>query len=374
MPKSKPQKIKYDDVSESEDSHMSEEETTYNSENESSSDIDTNDEYDEEESGNNKHDIEINDFKNKSYDDIRECMYKKINNKFAYAKLGKFNVIMLRKNGFINATKLCNSANKKLIHWMENKNSKEMIVAFSKLLNMDRDQIITRVNGGKNTIISGTYMHPDLIIQVASWCNNQFAFYVSKIVNDYLNTKACAEKDKLLKIKDDKIDKLNKKINTLRKEIKTVIDQNDDIYDQNMETHAKLDGACNERVPSIGKKKYDHMLVIIKNNDNNTDDSDETDDDENIKYNYHALRVMKKSYKNIISKHRKRFPNMEFVLRINYSPNSINLWNKIRERLGAGRKKKINIFGCKFALLDDYTIEELVEDIRKIHNERYDYD
>jgi len=52
----------------------------------------------------------------------------------------------------------------------------------------------------------------------------------------------------------------------------------------------------------------------------------------------------------------------------------MNLWTRIKKKLGSGRKRKINIDNCKFNLVNDYTEDDLIKDIMKIHNERLKYD
>ncbi len=59
--------------------------------------------------------------------DIRNIIFEDINDDYAYGKLGPFDVMMMKKNGFINATKLCNDAGKRFKHWGENNFSKELI-------------------------------------------------------------------------------------------------------------------------------------------------------------------------------------------------------------------------------------------------------
>lgn len=157
----------------------------------------------------------------------------------------------------------------------------------------------------------------------------------------------------------------NKKMSS---RVKRLVSQNDEIYDQNLETHGKLDAISNERVPHSGNPKIENMLVIFKNND----DPDEYDDDEDI-YEYHAIRVMKKSYASTIAKHKQRHPNMEIVIKIGYSPNSVHLWNVIKKKL-INDKKKIDLFGCKFNLINKYTKKQLKKDIIQIHNERLNSD
>jgi hypothetical protein len=61
---------------------------------------------------------------------ITNLAYEKINDKYSKAKYGDFDVIMDMTNGYINATKLCTDGGKKMCHWLENKNSKELIKYF----------------------------------------------------------------------------------------------------------------------------------------------------------------------------------------------------------------------------------------------------
>ncbi|AGC01619.1 KilA N-domain protein [Acanthamoeba polyphaga moumouvirus] len=232
----------------------------------------------------------------------------------------------------------------------------------------------------------GTYVHPELIIHVACWCSIEYALKVSKIMIQYHAKEEIEKREILLKKKDDKIDKLSKKLDTLivnnkkllcnNKEllqknekmdnrIKRLVKKNDEIYNINQDMLGKIDVISNDRVVK-GKTSDNHMFVIVKNND----DPDEYEDDEEL-YEYSAFRLMKKSYKIRMSEHLERHPNMEIILKICHSPNSMNLWNRIKTKLG---KKKITYSGCNFNLEDNYTENKLVRDIKKIHNERLDTD
>lgn len=324
-----------------------------------------------------------NDLKKIKDDDIRNIIFGKINDKFAYGKLGKFNVIIMIETGNINATKLCKDGGKQFKHWIANDHSKELIKVFGKNLGLTKNEMIIKINGGKLTKISGSYVHSKLITHIASWCNSDYAFLVSTIVDEYHIKQAIEEKEKLLKKKDDKIDKLTKtvnkqsgKIDILLKEnsnqtskidnqmkkigkmdnrIKLLVKKNKEIYDQNEEISGKLDITSDARVVA-GRKCDDHMFAVIKNNDNPT----EYDDDEEI-YKYSAQRVMKKSWKNRLVDHQAQHPNMRVLLKINYSPNSMNLWNRIKTKLG---KNKIIVSGCNFNLEDGYTERKLIRDIQ----------
>jgi hypothetical protein len=60
---------------------------------------------------------------------------------------------------------------------------------------------------------------------------------------------------------------------------------------------------------------------------------------------------------------------MRVILKIYYSPNSINLWIRVKNAL---KKKYItDIRGCKFNINSDYTKHMLINDIKKIHAERF---
>ena len=140
-----------------------------------------------------------------------------------------------------------------------------------------------------------------------------------------------------------------------------IINLGDVVYDIASQYHK-------HRVVSTGDSNNNHMLVIIKNND----DPEEFDEKEEI-YNYHALRVMKKSYKQRLLDHKNRHPNMNVLMKISYSPNSINLWARIKNKLGSGKNKKIIFNNCKFNLKKKYTEDEMINDIKEIHDERLNY-
>ncbi|AZL89569.1 KilA-N domain-containing protein [Megavirus baoshan] len=339
--------------------------------------------------------------------DFRNVIFENINDKYALGKFGDLEVVMMRENGFVNATNLCKKCGKDYKNWNQNSYSKELIKELIKQLSSGAKkrareksaagfpaaEVTHTVKGGKLTIIRGTYVHPKLIIHIASWCSTEYAMKVSDIVTEYHAKEEVEKRELLLKKKDDKIDKLSKKLDTLivnnkelmvnNKEllnnnqellqknekmdnrIKRLVKKNDEIYNINQDMLGKIDVISNDRVVK-GRSSDDHMFVIVKNND----DPNEYDEDEDI-YEYSAFRLMKKSYKIRMSEHLERHPDMEIVLKISHSPNSMNLWNRIKTKLG---KKKITYSGCNFNLDNDYTENKLVRDIKKIHNERLDTD
>ena len=327
----------------------------------------------------------------KAKKDIRNIIFKDINDDYAWGKYGNFKVIMMKENGYINATKLCSDAmvqtgsKKPFKNWKANSNTKELIDVISSDIEISASELLIPITtSSKNlTIIRGTYSHPDLIPHIASWASVQFAVKVSKIVNEYFTKKVLKEKEKLIEKKDDKIANLTGKVDELLngnkqllskndkmdKRIKRLLVKNDELYDQNEEILGKVDTISNDRVVSTGNPDDNHMLIIIKNNDN----PEEYDDDEDI-YEYHALRVMKKSHKQRLAAHKNRHPNMIVIMKILYSPNSINLWMRIKSKLSKGKNKKIFCSSSKFNLRKKYTQKQLMADVHEIHNERLNYD
>jgi len=88
-------------------------------------------------------------------------------------------------------------------------------------------------------------------------------------------------------------------------------------------------------------------------------------------YDYRVMRLMRKSRNQSIVNHKKKYPDMTVVFEIYYSPNSVNLWNRIKKKLG---NKKIEYSGSNFNLKKNYTERMLIKDIKNIHNERLDTD
>ncbi|AZL89611.1 KilA-N domain-containing protein [Megavirus baoshan] len=119
-----------------------------------------------------------------SDNDIRNVIYENINDKYSYGKLGDFNVIIMKKNGYVNATNLCKNIKKEFYHWKENKNSKELINELKKFFNEENEYMIT-ITGGKNTKIRGTYVHPILLTNIANWISPLFAVKIGIWIEEW---------------------------------------------------------------------------------------------------------------------------------------------------------------------------------------------
>ena len=315
---------------------------------------------------------------------------------FGLGIYGDFKVYVMLKNnkekgyvmGYVNATKLCALAGKRFDNWLKNKESKKMIASFSGAPSprIVGDGLLITITGGNNNTIRGTYADRSLIPFIAAWASHDFAKRVSVIVNKVLINEVIEEKNKELYQKQCKIDRMSAKIDRLldattkqqsnieeqkvnikrmKKLMKRMATQNDDIYEEVHEVNGKLSTVVDARVVPTSNHRDNNMLVIIKNNDDPEDYSDYE-----VIYEYYCMRIMVASYNTSIAKHRQRHPNMEILMKLSYSPNSINLFKRVKD----GLKNKIDFTKCSFNLREGYTEEKLLKAIKKIHDERLNTD
>ena len=66
-------------------------------------------------------------------------------------------------DGYLNATKMCQSGGKKKLfgHYLENKKTQEFIVEVSKATGLSKEQMILVTRGGKPQL-QGTFVHPSI--------------------------------------------------------------------------------------------------------------------------------------------------------------------------------------------------------------------
>jgi KilA-N domain len=126
-----------------------------------------------------------------------------------------------QSNGFINATAMCAAHGKKVDSWLRTQETFNLFDAlaaqantdfnYSNLSDLDKatlsaskysrffPELIT-VKRGSPSNGGGTWLHPDLAIQLAQWCNPCFAIMVSRWVRECLaeQVKPIAEEPKLL--------------------------------------------------------------------------------------------------------------------------------------------------------------------------------
>lgn len=113
-------------------------------------------------------------------------MLEDINDKFARSKVGNCEVIIMKKNGYVNATKLCKEFGKKFANWYIIMTTKELI----KVLEEDSNKkVMIQITTGSRyeTHLRGTYVHPLLVTNIANWISPIFALKISKWVDEWRN-------------------------------------------------------------------------------------------------------------------------------------------------------------------------------------------
>jgi hypothetical protein len=318
----------------------------------------------------------------KTNQEMLDIVYGDIDDTYAKATYGPFDVIMMKRNGYINATKFCEKAKKDINKWMNNKTSKNIIKCLSKSTNED---LTIKIKNG-NTDTGGIYVHPDLIIHIARWCSAEFAVKVSDIVNNYLLSEATKKKDKEIAAKKVKISELKEILEKFAKEagtdIKTLVKENKKI--SNKLTHVKKDLVRKDKTLKTIRtvvqdtnrkldikadnsviKKDTECLAIVRNY--KIDDVSEKYIEKH--YQYKVYRIKKNQLNNQLKRYKDSYPDNKKILEID-SPNAVNLWNRCVDKLG----KKIKCSNTYFDLGCGLSEKRFMKVINDCHDERLDVD
>jgi len=112
--------------------------------------------------------------------------------------------ILAREDGLINATALCKAGGKLFGHWMALDSTKQLIKVLEEIeksktgmvpvsVNVDTDivspisaklKVIDIKKGGNNKNAQGSWIHPDLAVQLAQWISPTFALQVSHWIRE----------------------------------------------------------------------------------------------------------------------------------------------------------------------------------------------
>ncbi|AKI80672.1 kila N-domain-containing protein [Acanthamoeba polyphaga mimivirus] len=185
----------------------------------------------------------------------------------------------------------------------------------------------------------------------------------------YHTKEAIEEKEKLLKKKDDKIDKLRNDIKLLLKKNDDLMEQGNEVLGYAKDTNRKITHVVKERVPYSDEPKIEHQLIIMKNNDKPVKPK-KGESPKNI-YDYTALRIMNKSKSATMNRYFKDHPDGETVLTIDYTPNAMHLWNQCKMELSEDKKiRQSETYSSSFNLRKGYSENKLKKDIKRIHDLR----
>ena len=153
--------------------------------------------------------------KNNNDLDITKLAFEKINDQYSKANYLGTECIMDMKTGYINATKFCSvvsDKNKRFDSYIRSDRYKNLFEYMKTSPEYSGQKLSIQVTTGVNEL-RGTYLHPDLLLDLSSWISPAAYIRASQIVNNFLVKEKENEIMKaniLLGEKDCKIDSLKK--------------------------------------------------------------------------------------------------------------------------------------------------------------------
>jgi hypothetical protein len=304
---------------------------------------------------------------------LNDVCFERIRDTFYYGMFGEFKLVVDKKTGCFNATKLCNEGGKQFKEWTKLATSKRML-AFYEDGNRGGDSplyLYTVCGGNKDKIVAkttGQYVRQELLLDIASWISIEFYHKCNRIIIDFFIADYKRKHGKIVKEKDDEIKELlaivkrmNIKLDDMADKNDELLERNETIVDQNnrLETRVvsiqtKLDIAVEDRAPQPDRVEAREHFILLKR----------TDDD----YPYYTIRAQEVNARNALRRQEQLYDETTVLLDIHLHPNSKTLYVRIKDDL---RARGVAFRYCKISIEEsDVTEAELVEAMRAINDEK----
>lgn len=128
-----------------------------------------------------------------------------------------------RKDGMINATQMCKAGGKRFNNWYRLDTTKELIDELEKQLSITethlRVSVIDIIKGGNDLSLQGSWIHPDLAVQLAQWISPVFAIQISRWTRELLLTGSVNLFNEKTHVQLLELEKEKKKIETKYRQI-----------------------------------------------------------------------------------------------------------------------------------------------------------
>jgi hypothetical protein len=173
-----------------------------------------------------------------------------------YSNITLNNVVITSRpiDHYVNATQLCQAGGKKFSHWFSLDTTKELINELSADAGIPASGLVETKRGGNDKSKQGSWIHPDLSIQLAQWISPKFAIQVSKWIRTLfsdgsleIDLSLMREKETEMREKDDRIKRLESVC--LSKQRRVVYPERNVIYMLTTDDHLR------RRTYIIGKAK-----------------------------------------------------------------------------------------------------------------------
>ncbi|ARF02730.1 SWPV1-145 [Shearwaterpox virus] len=329
--------------------------------------------------------------------DFSDLVTREIDERFCYIKYDIFELIMMKENNYINATKLCKLGGKEFYNWRKLEGSRELVKKVEEINNFWKvkpapsdqkglDIIITIESEGRNGKkyeVAGSYVHPDLIPHIASWISPSFAIKVSKIINCYFSGKyefKLKEREEEIRKRENKIDELmellykfndkyDRDIAEAKERYREQRKQAKELKEHNKRMEEKYDRDTNELKSELREVKTElkkleerlkdkvinptspnklHRLVILQNKrDPNS---------------FKTLRLQAER----LNQETNKYKNEYKVFFNAYEPNAVSCFNRLKERLLEQERVKINYNDFTLCDLENYGVIELYNDLQNL--------
>uniref|UniRef100_A0A6C0KF50 KilA-N domain-containing protein n=1 Tax=viral metagenome TaxID=1070528 RepID=A0A6C0KF50_9ZZZZ len=173
-----------------------------------------------------------------------------------YSNITLNNVVITSRpiDHYVNATQLCQAGGKKFNDWFRLDTTKELINELEAEAGIPASGLIDTKTGGNDKSKQGSWIHPDLSIQLAQWISPKFAIQVSKWIRTIfrdgsleIDLSLMREKEVEMREKDARIKQLESVC--LSKQRRAVYPERNVIYMLTTDDHLK------RRTYIIGKAK-----------------------------------------------------------------------------------------------------------------------
>src|SRR5579864_171955 len=307
---------------------------------------------------------------------LNDVCFERIRDTFYYGMFGEFKLVVDKKTGCFNATKLCNEGGKQFKKWTYMDKSKKLLEYYSRGPISDLGSDFYEVKGdNKDALVAkttGQYVRKELILDIASWVSVEFYDKCNRVIVDfyvaeYKRQQEIKQKDVVIKQKDDKIDRLEDMMRRMNIKLDDVLDKNDELLERNetivdqnnrLETRVvsiqtKLDIAVEDRAPQPDRVEAREHFILLKRNDD---------------YPYYTIRAQEVNARNALRRQEQLYDETTVLLDIDVHPNSKTLYVRIKDDL---RARGVAFRYCKISIEEsDVTEAELIEAMRAINDEK----
>ena len=148
---------------------------------------------------------------------MSSIVIEEVKEEVVYSNITLNNVVITSRplDHYVNATQLCQAGGKKFNDWFRLDTTKDLINELSSDAGIPVSLLVETIRGRSSKFTQGSWIHPDLSIQLAQWISPKFAIQVSKWIRTLFNQGSLQidmnllhEKDREMRIKDHRIKQL----------------------------------------------------------------------------------------------------------------------------------------------------------------------